>query len=38
MNWSVLYPDGHTPALAPAYDLVSTVSSLPEDTLALSFG
>lgn len=22
-NWSIIYPDGRTPALAPAYDLVS---------------
>jgi serine/threonine-protein kinase HipA len=37
-NWSVIYPDGHTPRLAPAYDLVSTVAYLPEDRLALSLG
>ncbi len=24
-NWSVHYPDGRTPGLAPAYDLVSTI-------------
>jgi serine/threonine-protein kinase HipA len=28
-NWSFIYPDGHTPQLSPAYDLVS-VSSYPE--------
>ena len=37
-NWSLIYPDGHSPALAPAYDLVSTVVYLPEDNLALSLG
>ena len=36
-NWSLLYPDGHTPVLAPAYDLVSTVPYMPGETLALSF-
>ena len=34
-NWSLLYPDGRKPVLAPAYDLVSTVSYLPKDRLAL---
>lgn len=37
-NWSLLYPDGRTPTLSPAYDFVSTVPYIPEDTLALSFG
>lgn len=37
-NWSLLYPDGRTPALSPAYDLVATLPYLPEDRLALSFG
>jgi len=37
-NWSLLYPDGQTPRLAPAYDLVSTVAYLPDDQLALSLG
>lgn len=36
-NWSLLYPDGKTPCLAPAYDLVSTVTYLPHDRLALNF-
>ncbi|MCL2451013.1 MAG: type II toxin-antitoxin system HipA family toxin, partial [Polyangiaceae bacterium] len=35
-NWSLLYPDGRTPVLAPAYDLVSTVVYLPGDRLALN--
>lgn len=37
-NWSLLYPDGRTPVLSPAYDLVSTVPYIPGDTLALAFG
>jgi serine/threonine-protein kinase HipA len=37
-NWSLLYPDRRTPVLSPAYDLVSTVPYLPNDTLALNFG
>ncbi len=37
-NWSLLYPDGRTPVLSPAYDFVSTLPYLPGDQLALSFG
>ncbi|MGA7413420.1 MAG: type II toxin-antitoxin system HipA family toxin [Bryobacteraceae bacterium] len=37
-NWSLLYPDGRTPVLSPAYDFVSTVPYIPGDSLALSFG
>jgi serine/threonine-protein kinase HipA len=37
-NWSLLYPDGRTPILSPAYDFVSTVPYIPGDSLALSFG
>jgi serine/threonine-protein kinase HipA len=37
-NWSLLYPDRRTPVLSPAYDLVSTVPYLPNDTLSLNFG
>ncbi|MFT4580170.1 MAG: serine/threonine-protein kinase HipA [Nitrospinales bacterium] len=37
-NWSLLYPNGLTPVLSPAYDLVSTVPYLPNDNLALTFG
>ena len=37
-NWSLLYPDGRTPALSPAYDLLSTVAYLPGDDFALPFG
>jgi serine/threonine-protein kinase HipA len=36
-NWSLMYPDGRTPELTPAYDLVGTVAYLPHDpNLALS--
>jgi serine/threonine-protein kinase HipA len=34
-NWSFLYPDGKTPILSPAYDLLSTIPYLPGDRLAL---
>lgn len=37
-NWSLLYPDGRTPVLSPAYDFVSTVPYIADDALALSFG
>ena len=34
-NWSVIYKDKITPQLAPAYDLVSTIPYVANDTLAL---
>jgi len=34
-NWSLLYNDGRTPALAPGYDYVSTMRYLPERGLGL---
>jgi len=37
-NWSLLYPEGRTPVWSPAYDLVSIVPYLPNDTLGLNFG
>jgi serine/threonine-protein kinase HipA len=37
-NWSLLYPDGRTPKLSPAYDFVATVPYIPGDKLALNFG
>ncbi len=37
-NWSLLYPDGRTPVLSPAYDLISTIPYIHDDGLALSFG
>lgn len=38
-NWSLIYlGDGSSPALAPVYDLLSTVPYIPADNLALSLG
>jgi serine/threonine-protein kinase HipA len=37
-NWSLLYPDGRTPALSPAYDFVATFPYIQNDGLALTFG
>ncbi len=37
-NWSLLFPDGRTPVLAPAYDFVATLPYIPGDRLALNFG
>lgn len=38
-NWSLIYPDGRTARLSPAYDLVSVVAySGYEDALGLSLG
>ena len=36
-NWSVIYPDRRTAALAPAYDFVSTVGYIPDGNAALNF-
>lgn len=35
-NWSLVYPDGKTPQLAPAYDFVSTGRFIADDSMALS--
>jgi serine/threonine-protein kinase HipA len=37
-NWSIIYPDGRSALLAPAYDLVATIPYIPNDRLALSLG
>ena len=37
-NWSLLYPDGRTPILSPAYDFVATFPYIPGDKLGLKFG
>lgn len=38
-NWSLMYPgDGDRPALAPIYDVLSTVPYIPTDAMALSLG
>jgi serine/threonine-protein kinase HipA len=36
-NWSLVYPDRRTPALAPAYDFVSTIPYPIDGKLALNF-
>ena len=35
-NWSMIYPDGRNAMLAPAYDLLSTIAYLPDETMALN--
>lgn len=35
-NWSLIYPDRRNAALAPAYDFVSTIPYIPNDTAALN--
>lgn len=37
-NWSLIYPDGVSPALAPAYDLLCTIVYLRDETMALRLG
>ncbi len=37
-NWSLLYRDRVTPVLAPAYDYVSTIAYMLDDSHALGFG
>ena len=36
-NWSLIYPDKRTPALSPAYDLVSTIPYIEDEHAALKF-
>ena len=36
-NWSLIYPDRHNAALAPAYDFLSTVAYIKDDQAALKF-
>ena len=36
-NWSLIYPDRRRAALAPAYDLLSTIPYLPDENAALTF-
>lgn len=36
-NWSLIYPDGRTPMLAPAYDLLSTIPYIKDDSAALNY-
>lgn len=37
-NWSLIYRDGRTAALSPAYDLLSSIPYIPGDSMALSLG
>jgi serine/threonine-protein kinase HipA len=36
-NWSLIYPDRRTPALSPAYDLLSTIPYIADETAALNY-
>ena len=36
-NWSLIYLDRRSPALSPAYDLLSTIPYIPDETAALKF-
>lgn len=36
-NWSLVYPDRHRAALAPAYDFVSTIAYIPDRNAGLNF-
>lgn len=36
-NWSVIYPDRRRATIAPAYDFVSTIPYMPDDSAALKF-
>jgi serine/threonine-protein kinase HipA len=35
-NWSLIYPEGRKPRLAPAYDFVSTIAYIEDRKMALS--
>jgi serine/threonine-protein kinase HipA len=35
-NWSVIYRDGHTPSLAPAYDYLSTIKYMPNENIGMN--
>lgn len=37
-NWSLIYCDGRTPALSPAYDLLFSIPYIPGDGMALNLG
>lgn len=36
-NWSLIYADRRTPSLAPAYDLLSTIPYIADETAALNY-
>lgn len=35
-NWSIVYPDGRTPEMSPAYDIVPTVAYVDADDLGMN--
>lgn len=37
-NWALMYPDGLSATLSPAYDLVATIEFIERDELALNLG
>jgi len=37
-NWSLIHPEGRSPALSPGYDFVSTIAWLPDEAMALKLG
>ncbi|QBX37848.1 type II toxin-antitoxin system HipA family toxin [Brevundimonas sp. S30B] len=36
-NWSLIYPDGRTPSLAPGYDFLTTTTYIPDENAALRY-
>jgi serine/threonine-protein kinase HipA len=36
-NWSLIYPDGRSPRLSPAYDLLSTIAYIRDESMALKY-
>lgn len=36
-NWSLIYLDGQSPTLSPAYDLLSTIPCIEDETMALKY-
>ncbi|HEY4075382.1 MAG TPA: type II toxin-antitoxin system HipA family toxin [Rhizomicrobium sp.] len=36
-NWSLIYPDGRSPALSPLYDMLSTLPYIRDETMALNY-
>jgi len=36
-NWSLIYKDGRTPTLSPAYDLLSTIPYIADEMMALKY-
>ena len=36
-NWSLIYSDGRSPSLSPAYDLLSTIPYVADETMPLKY-